>query len=58
LRVGVFAPVKTPPEIVQKINGDLAKALADPGLVEKLERNAYAAGSSSADDLAKWKVTP
>jgi tripartite-type tricarboxylate transporter receptor subunit TctC len=51
---GVFAPVKTPPEIVQKINGDLAKALADPGLVEKLERNAYTVGNSSADDLAEF----
>jgi tripartite-type tricarboxylate transporter receptor subunit TctC len=51
---GVFAPVKTPTEIVQKINSDLAKALADPGLVEKLERNAYTVGSSSADDLAKF----
>jgi tripartite-type tricarboxylate transporter receptor subunit TctC len=51
---GVFAPVRTPPEIVKKINSDLAKALADPGLIEKLERNAYAAGSSSADDLAKF----
>jgi tripartite-type tricarboxylate transporter receptor subunit TctC len=51
---GVFAPVKTPPEIVQKINGDLAKALADPSLVEKLERNAYTVGNSSADDLAKF----
>jgi tripartite-type tricarboxylate transporter receptor subunit TctC len=51
---GVFAPVKTPPEIVQKINGDLVKALADPGLVEKLGRNAYTVGSSSADDLANF----
>jgi tripartite-type tricarboxylate transporter receptor subunit TctC len=27
---------------------------ADPSLVEKLERNAYTVGSSSADDLAKF----
>jgi tripartite-type tricarboxylate transporter receptor subunit TctC len=51
---GVFAPFNTPPEVVQMINGDLAKALADPSLVEKLERNAYTVGSSSADDLAKF----
>jgi tripartite-type tricarboxylate transporter receptor subunit TctC len=32
---GVFAPAKTPPAIVQKISGDLAKALVDRVLVEK-----------------------
>jgi len=37
---GVFAPAKTPNEIVQKISRDLAKALAEPSLVEKLGRNA------------------
>ena len=37
---GVFAPAKIPYEIVQKISRDLAKALAEPSLVEKLGRNA------------------
>ena len=37
---GVFAPAKIPNEIVQKISRDLAKALAEPSLVEKLGRNA------------------
>jgi len=50
---GVFAPVKTPPEIIQKISGDLAKALSEPALVEKLARNAYTVESSSMDELAK-----
>src|SRR5262249_29783648 len=49
---GVFAPAKTPNEIVQKISRDLAKALAEPSLVEKLGRNAYTVGSSSPDGLA------
>ena len=49
---GVFAPAKTPNEIVQKISRDLAKALAEPSLVEKLGRNAYTVGSSSPDELA------
>ena len=49
---GVFAPAKTPNEIVQKISRDLAKALAESSLVEKLERNAYTVGSSSPDELA------
>jgi tripartite-type tricarboxylate transporter receptor subunit TctC len=51
---GVFAPAKTPSEILRKINGDLAKALAQPALVEKLEPNAYTVESSSAGELAKF----
>jgi tripartite-type tricarboxylate transporter receptor subunit TctC len=51
---GIFAPAKTPPEIVQKINRDVAKALAEPALVEKLARNAYAVQSSPADELASF----
>jgi tripartite-type tricarboxylate transporter receptor subunit TctC len=51
---GIFAPAKTPPEIVQKISHDVAKALAEPALVEKLARNAYAVESSRADELARF----
>ena len=50
----IFAPAKTPPQIVQKANGDLAKALAVPALIEKLERNAYSVESSSANELARF----
>jgi tripartite-type tricarboxylate transporter receptor subunit TctC len=38
---------------VHQINRDLAKALAEPSLVEKLGRNAYTVESSSQDELAK-----
>jgi tripartite-type tricarboxylate transporter receptor subunit TctC len=51
---GVFAPTKTPRDIVQKINADLTKALTESILVEKLERNAYTVESSSADELARF----
>jgi tripartite-type tricarboxylate transporter receptor subunit TctC len=51
---GIFAPAKTPSEIVQKINRDVAKALVEPALVEKLARNAYAVQSSPADELARF----
>jgi tripartite-type tricarboxylate transporter receptor subunit TctC len=54
---GVFAPAKTSNEIVQKISRDLAKALAEPPLVEKLGRNAYTVESSSPDELAKLLKT-
>jgi tripartite-type tricarboxylate transporter receptor subunit TctC len=50
---GVFAPAKTTPAIVQKVSGDLAKALVDPVLVDKLARNAYTVESSSPGELAK-----
>jgi tripartite-type tricarboxylate transporter receptor subunit TctC len=51
---GIFAPAKTPPEIVQKISGDVAKTLADPAIVEKFARNAYTVESSSAAQLARF----
>ncbi len=51
---GVFAPAKTPPEIVQKISTDVAKALTAQPLIEKLARNAYGVESSSPDALAKF----
>ena len=51
---GVFAPAKMAPEVVQKISDDVARALVEPTLVEKLARNAYAVESSSADELAKF----
>ncbi|MGB8633303.1 MAG: tripartite tricarboxylate transporter substrate binding protein [Xanthobacteraceae bacterium] len=51
---GIFTPAKTPPEIVGKINRDVAKALTEPTLIEKLARNAYTVESSSTDELAKF----
>jgi tripartite-type tricarboxylate transporter receptor subunit TctC len=51
---GIFAPAKTPPEIVQKISGDVAKTLAEPALVDKFARNAYTVESSSAAELATF----
>ena len=51
---GVFAPAKTPPEIVQKINAGIAKALAEPAVVDKLTHTAYSVVSSSPNELAKF----
>ena len=50
----IFAPAKTPAEIVQKISSDVAKTLADPAIVEKFARNAYTVESSSAAELARF----
>jgi tripartite-type tricarboxylate transporter receptor subunit TctC len=49
----VFAPAKTPPEILQKMNAGVVQALAEPAIIEKLAKNAYTTDSSSPDDL--WK---
>jgi tripartite-type tricarboxylate transporter receptor subunit TctC len=54
---GVFAPAKTENQIVQQISRDLAKALAEPSLVEKLQRNAYTVESSASAELAKFLKT-
>lgn len=54
---GVFAPAKTENQIVQQISRDLAKALAEPSLVEKLQRNAYTVESSAPAELAKFLKT-
>lgn len=51
---GVFAPAKTPAEIVQKMNAGIAKALADPELVKKLADTAYTTAPSSPEELGKF----
>ncbi len=59
---GVFAPAKTPAEIINKMNTGLVKALGDPALIKKLGQTAYEVESSSPDglrdflkaDAAKW----
>ena len=51
---GVFAPAKTPAEIVQKMNAGIAKALASPELVKKFTDTAYATTPSSPEELAKF----
>lgn len=51
---GIFAPAKTPSQIVQKISTDVAKALTAQLLIEKLTRNGYGVESSSPGELAKF----
>jgi tripartite-type tricarboxylate transporter receptor subunit TctC len=42
---------------VQQISRALAKAVAEPSLVERLGRNAYTVASSAPDELAKFLKT-
>ena len=61
--IGVFVPAATPPEIVQRLNAALVKALASPALNERFaSQGAEVRPGSSEDlgrfvreDLAKWK---
>ena len=54
---GIFAPAKTPSQIVQKISTDVAKALTAQPLIKKLTQNAYGAESSTPDELATFLKT-
>src|ERR1700719_5298929 len=47
----VFAPAKTPPDIVKKMSADITAALADPATAEQLARSAYTARGSSPEEL-------
>src|SRR5262245_19346150 len=60
----LFAPAKTPPEIVRKISADANTALAEPAIKDKLADLGYVAGGSSpeelgkllASDIVRWKA--
>jgi tripartite-type tricarboxylate transporter receptor subunit TctC len=51
---GIFAPAKTPPAVVQKMNAGIVKALAAPTLTEKFENTAYTPAPSSPEELGKF----
>jgi tripartite-type tricarboxylate transporter receptor subunit TctC len=50
----IFAPAKTPPDIVRKMNAGIVKALAKPDLTEKLERTAYTPTPSTPEELRRF----
>jgi tripartite-type tricarboxylate transporter receptor subunit TctC len=60
----LFAPARTPPEIIRKVSADSRTALADPAIKEKLAQTGYVAGGSSPEelqkllksDIAKWSA--
>jgi tripartite-type tricarboxylate transporter receptor subunit TctC len=49
----LFAPAKTPREIVGKINADTNTVLADPAIRAKLAEMGYVAAGSSPEELGK-----
>jgi tripartite-type tricarboxylate transporter receptor subunit TctC len=50
----VFAPAKTPPDILRAMNAGVVKALAERTLVDAFARTAYEAQSSTPDALRKF----
>jgi tripartite-type tricarboxylate transporter receptor subunit TctC len=50
---GLFAPAKTPPEIIRKVSADTRTALTDPAIKDKLAANGYVAGGSTPEELGK-----
>jgi len=50
---GLFAPAKTPPEIVRKVSADTRTALTDAAIKDKLAANGYVAGGSTPEELGK-----
>jgi tripartite-type tricarboxylate transporter receptor subunit TctC len=51
---GLWAPAGTPPEIVQKISTDVRRALADPGVREKLQNLGNDVMEMSPAEFAKF----
>ncbi len=51
---GVFAPAKTPPAIVEKLNAAIVKALAEKTVIKKLANGGYTAARTSPDGLRKF----
>lgn len=51
---GIFAPARTPAEIVQRMNAGVVKALAEPAIVGKFEKTAYTPTPSTPEELGKF----
>lgn len=51
---GIFAPAKTPPDIIEKLNAAIVKALAEKTVIEKLANGGYTAAPTSPDELRKF----
>jgi tripartite-type tricarboxylate transporter receptor subunit TctC len=47
----LFAPAKTPPDVIGKISADTNTVLADPAIKTKLAETGYVARGSSPDEL-------
>jgi len=51
--IGLFVPAKTPPQIVNKLNGDTVAAISDPATRRKLEEMGVVVAASTPAGLAE-----
>ena len=51
---GLFAPAKTPPEIIRKMHADTVAALNDPATKERLEQLGVLVVGSTPEQLAAF----
>jgi tripartite-type tricarboxylate transporter receptor subunit TctC len=51
---GMLAPAKTPPEIIEKVNAEMARVLALPDIKEKLLTQGTEPLPTSPQEMAKW----
>ena len=52
--IGVFAPAKTPPAIVNKLNAEIEKALQEPAVREKLAKLGVQPMAMNAGEFGKF----
>jgi tripartite-type tricarboxylate transporter receptor subunit TctC len=53
----MLAPAKTPPEIIEKVNAEMARILAMPDIKEKLQTQGTEPLPTSSQDMTKWRAT-
>jgi tripartite-type tricarboxylate transporter receptor subunit TctC len=51
---GVYAPARTPPDIIAKLNREIAAVLAEPEIRERLSRDGIDTIGKSPDDFARY----
>jgi len=51
---GVWGPKGLPPEIVQKLQTEMAKVVKDPGVQQRLTVQGFEAVGSTADEFSKY----
>jgi tripartite-type tricarboxylate transporter receptor subunit TctC len=51
--LGVFVPAGTPPDIVQKLNAEIGRALKDPALLDNFDKSALEPVGGTPEEFAK-----
>jgi tripartite-type tricarboxylate transporter receptor subunit TctC len=54
---GMLAPAKTPPEIIDRVNAEMARVLAMPDIKEKLQTQGTEPLPTKPQEMAKWMAT-